>query len=175
MIAGNFSVFPFLSVLQMLMSSGRTGLLEVQGRAGLGELWLEEGTIMHARVGQLEGESAMQLLTTTESGEFQFGAAQPAPERSLSLSGDLALRQLFQETEAWKPLLAQYGDWSQLMGFTAQWNDRISVNRRQFQVLRGVERGLSIGEMLEQAALPPRLLLSTLFQFQQAGLIEARA
>lgn len=172
MIAGNFSVFPFLSVLQMLMSSGRTGVLEVQDQSFEGFLWLREGTIVHARAGQLEGESGMQLLTTIEDGQFHF---ESLPEvtagESLDLSGDLALRQLFQDTEAWKPLLAEYGDWSRAFAFTDKWNDRFSVNRQQFQVLRGVERGLSISQMIDEAGLPPRLLLGSLKQFEQAGYI----
>lgn len=174
MIAGNFSVFPFLSVLQMLMASGHSGRLDVQSEARTGHLWFRSGTIVHASAGPLEGESAMQLLTTTERGTFQFSGAEQAPEETLSLSGDLALRQLFQDTEAWKPLLAQYGDWSQPFAFTAQWNSRLPVSRRQFQVLRGVERGLTISEMVEQGGLAPRMLLSTLQQFQQAGLIAPR-
>ncbi|MDO4264120.1 MAG: DUF4388 domain-containing protein [Deinococcus sp.] len=175
MIAGNFSVFPFLSVLQMLMASGHTGRLDVQGQPRTGQLWFHEGAIVHASAGQLEGESAMQLLTTTESGEFHFDGSDPAPQETLSLTGDLALRQLFQETEAWKPLLAEYSDWTRPFEFTAQWNDRLSVSRRQFQVLRGVELGLSISEMVDQGQLAPRLLLGTLRQFQQAGLIAPRS
>ncbi|WP_189642614.1 DUF4388 domain-containing protein [Deinococcus piscis] len=174
MIAGNFSVFPFLSVLQMLMASGHTGRLDVHGEPRTGQLWFHEGTIVHATAGQLEGESAMQLLTTTESGEFQFDGLQAPAYETLSLAGDLALRQLFQETEAWKPLLAEYSDWTQPFDFTLQWNDRLPVNRQQFRVLRSIERGLSISEMVDQGNLPPRLLLGTLRQFEQAGLIVAR-
>ncbi|MFC6617494.1 DUF4388 domain-containing protein [Deinococcus radiophilus] len=159
MIAGNFGVFPFLSVLQMLMSSGRTGLLEVRAELGTGQLWLHAGTIVHAQVGQLEGQSAMQLLTTIEDGTFEFHSDQAAPEQSLSLSGDLALRQLFQDTEAWKPLLAEYSDWNRVFRFGGAWTDRRLVTRQQFQVLRGVERGLTIGEMMDQSGQSPRLVL----------------
>lgn len=172
MIAGNFSVFPFLSVLQMLMSSGRTGVLEVQDQGFEGFLWLREGTIVDAKAGQLEGESAMQLLTTVEDGQFHFDALLEVTGNSLELSGDLALRQLFQDTEAWKPLLAEYSDWSRAFTFTDKWNDRFSVNRQQYQVLRGVERGLSISNMIDEAGLPPRLLLASLKQFEQAGYIK---
>ena len=176
MIVGNFSVFPFLSVLQMLMSSGRTGVLEVRGAEQAQEayLWLREGTIVHARVGHVEGESAMQLLTITERGEFHFDGLEDVDGDTLSLSGDLALRQLFQETEAWKPFLAEYSDWTQAFRFTGKWNDRMSVSRQQFQVLNGVERGQTISDMVDQAGLAPRLLLGTLQQFQRAGLIEPR-
>lgn len=174
MIAGNFAVFPFLSVLQMLMASGHSGRLDIRGRARTGQLWLREGTIVHACAGQLEGESAMQLLTTTEDGEFHFGGSEAAPGETLLLSGDLALRQLFQEAEAWKPLLAEYSDWSRPFDFTDQWSGRLPVSRRQFQVLRGVERGLTISEMVDQGGLAPRMLLGTLQQFQQAGLIVPR-
>lgn len=170
MIAGNFSVFPFLSVLQMLMSSGRTGMLEVTGERS-GKLWLSEGTIIHAEVGELQGERAIQLLTTTDAGHFEFDGSNVLPKATLDLSGDLALRQLFQDTEAWKPYLAEYGDWTRGFEFTSAWDERRVVNQPQFWVLRGVERGLSIGEIMEQVNLPPRQLLGTLQQFHHAGLI----
>ncbi|MFC6590625.1 DUF4388 domain-containing protein [Deinococcus lacus] len=171
MLRGDFTVFPFLSVVQMLMASGRSGVLNAQHPRG-GQLWIHAGEIVHARAGGLSGEYAMQLLTSLDEGQFAFEASEDLPEQTLNLRGDLALRQLFQQSEGWRELLVTFNDWSQVPQFAAAWNPGQSVTRSQFRVLSGIEKGLSLSELVASLPQAPQDTLRLVQAFLGAGWIE---
>ncbi|QFP76600.1 DUF4388 domain-containing protein [Deinococcus sp. AJ005] len=171
MVRGDLAVFPFLSVMQMLLTSGRDGLLSVDHVRG-GQLWLERGEIVHARCGQLSGDPALQLLASLSSGSFIFEPGVSAPERSLHLHRDSALRRLFEETDAWEPLLRTFPDWQRRLRFTPRWSEAQPVTQPQFRALKLVSQELDIRSILERSGDSPRTVLEILRPFVMAGLIE---
>lgn len=171
MVRGDLAVFPFLSVMQMLLSSGRDGVLGVDHVRG-GQLWLQGGEIIHARCGLLTGDPALQLLASLSAGTFVFEPGVPAPERTLHLHRDSALRRLFEETNAWEPLLRAFPDWQRRLRFTARWTEAQPVSRLQYRALKLVAQGLDIRSILERSGESPRAVLDTLRPFMMAGLIE---
>ena len=141
MVRGDLAVFPFLSVMQMLLSSGRAGRLSVAHPRG-GELWLEPGELVHARAGGLTGDGALQVLSSLDGGQFTFAPDVAASERSLSLRRDAALRRLIEESDAWGELLRAFPDWSRPLRFTARWTDAQPVTRAQYLALSLVPEAL---------------------------------
>ncbi|QLG10622.1 DUF4388 domain-containing protein [Deinococcus sp. D7000] len=171
MVRGDLAVFPFLSVMQMLLTSGREGLLSVDHVRG-GQLWLERGEIIHARCGALTGDAALQLLASLGSGTFVFEPGISAPERTLHLHRDSALRRLFEESNAWEPLLRAFPDWQRRLRFTPRWTEAQPVTQPQFRALTLVSQELDIRTLLERCGEAPRSVLETLRPFMLAGLIE---
>ncbi|WP_255448055.1 DUF4388 domain-containing protein [Deinococcus sp. AJ005] len=157
--------------MQMLLTSGRDGLLSVDHVRG-GQLWLERGEIVHARCGQLSGDPALQLLASLSSGSFIFEPGVSAPERSLHLHRDSALRRLFEETDAWEPLLRTFPDWQRRLRFTPRWSEAQPVTQPQFRALKLVSQELDIRSILERSGDSPRTVLEILRPFVMAGLIE---
>ncbi|GGL73545.1 protein containing PATAN domain [Deinococcus aerolatus] len=171
MVRGDLAVFPFLSVMQMLLGSGRDGLLSVDHVRG-GQLWLERGEIIHARCGELTGDGALQVLASLSGGTFVFEPDVHAPERTLHLHRDSALRRLFEETDAWEPLLRAFPDWRRRLRFTARWTEAQPVSQLQYRALKLVSQELDIRSILERSGEAPRSVLDTLRPFVMAGLIE---
>lgn len=171
MVRGDLTVFPFLSVMQMLLTSGKAGRLSVDQPRG-GQLWIEKGEIIHAQSGQLKGDAALQLLSSLDSGTFTFEADHRPPERSLNLRREAALRRMLEDSEAWSVLLRTFPDWSLSVQFTARWSDAQPVTRAQYQTLSLVEGRLSLQALLERSQELPRAVLDTLQPFLAAGLIE---
>ncbi|WP_102125230.1 DUF4388 domain-containing protein [Deinococcus planocerae] len=171
MVRGDLAVFPFLSVMQMLLSSGRGGRLSVTHARG-GDLWFEPGEVIHARAGTLTGEGALQLLSSLDAGTFTFDPGGAAPERTLSLRRDPALRQMIGEADAWGPLLRAFPDWERPLRFTPRWTEAQPVTRAQYAALSHVSDGVPLRAVLERAGGSPRATLETLRPFLTAGLIE---
>jgi hypothetical protein len=171
MVRGDLSVFPFLSVMQMLLTSGRAGRLSVDHPRG-GQLWIDRGDIVHARTSALKGEAALQLLSSLDSGLFTFEPDAPAPERTLNLRRDAALRRMLDESEGWTTALRTFPDWSRSLRFTDKWSDAQPVSRTQYRALSLLEGSATIQAMLERSGEPPRAVLDTLRPFLMAGLIE---
>lgn len=171
MLRGDLAVFPFMPVMQMLLSSGRAGRLSVSHPRG-GELWLEPGELVHARAGSLTGDGALQVLSTLDGGQFTFAPDVAAGERSLSLRRDAALRRLIEESDAWGPLLRDFPDWSRSLRFTARWSEAQPVTRAQYVALSLIPEALPLRTLLERGGQPPRATLTTLHAFVTAGLVE---
>ncbi len=171
MVSGDLQVFPLLPVLQMLLSSGRTGQFMVEHPRG-GSLWLEHGEIVHARSGDLTGEAALQLLGSLDSGTFTFEADRPAPVHTLHLRQDAAMHRMYLDSEAWAGLLRLFPDWSRTLRFSERWVEAQPVTRQQYLALSQVGHGQSLRSMVNHNELPPRVMLETLKPFLANGLIE---
>lgn len=171
MVRGDLSVFPFMPVMQMLLSSGRAGRLSVAHTRG-GELWLEPGEIVHARSGALTGEAALQIMSSLDGGQFTFAPDVVPAERTLTLRRDAALRRLIEDADAWGPLLRVFPDWSRPLRFTPRWTDAQPVTRTQYAALSLIPEGLPLRTLLERTGQPPRVTLETLRPFVTVGLVE---
>ncbi|MFC5847060.1 DUF4388 domain-containing protein [Deinococcus petrolearius] len=171
MVSGDLSVFPFLPVMQMLLSSGRGGRLTVEHVRG-GSLWFTPGELVHAHSGALSGEAALQLLSSLDAGTFFFVPDEPAPTRSLTLRADQALVGMLGDQEAWRALLRVFPDWSRPLRLSSRWNDQQPVTRTQYRLLDLVRQNLTLRELVDRAGLPPRTALDLLRPFLAGGLIE---
>ncbi|UBV43459.1 DUF4388 domain-containing protein [Deinococcus taeanensis] len=171
MVRGDLAVFPFLSVMQMFLTSGRAGRLTVDHVRG-GQLWLERGEITHAEAGRLRGEHALQFMASLDGGIFTFEVDQPVPNRTMNLRRDAALHRLIDDSNAWAPLLRTFPDWTRRLRFTSKWTEAQPVTRAQYRVLNLLADSGNIRTLLERTPAPPRATLETLRPFLLAGLIE---
>ncbi|WP_288435013.1 DUF4388 domain-containing protein [uncultured Deinococcus sp.] len=171
MVSGDLSVFPFLPVMQMLLSSGRGGRLTVEHARG-GSLWFAPGELLHAHSGALDGPDALQLLSSLDAGTFFFVPDEPAPQRTLNLRADQALVGMLGDQEAWSTLLRVFPEWGRPLRLSGRWNDQQPVTRAQYRLLNLVRQNLTLRELIDRAGLPPRGALDTLRPFMAGGLIE---
>ncbi|WP_034386841.1 DUF4388 domain-containing protein [Deinococcus sp. YIM 77859] len=171
MVRGDLAVFPFMPVMQMLLSSGRAGRLSVAHPRG-GELWFQPGEVVHARVGGLTGEAAFQVLSSLDGGQFTFAPDVPPAERTMELRREAALRRLIEDEAAWPELLRLFPDWNRPLRFTPRWSEAQPVTRTQYLALRLIPEGQPLRVLLEKTGLPPRTTLETLRPFVTAGLVE---
>lgn len=153
MVSGDLKVFPLLPVLQMLLASGRSGLLSLQHERG-GFMWFENGELVHASSSGLTGEAALQLLSIVESGTFTFEGNQEAPEKTIRLRQDIIMRRMLMHTDLWQPFLQTFDDWNSTLRFTSVWSEDQALTRVQYQVASQVGKG-SIVQMMQATPLAP--------------------
>lgn len=171
MVSGDLQVFPLLPVMQMLLTSGRSGEFTVEHPRG-GKLWFRDGELVHAQSGTLTGENALQLLCSVDSGTFTFEAGIASPQQTIHLRQDTVMHRMLLDTDSWTGILQKFPDWSRPLRFTRTWNDQHPVNRHQYRALSQVGQGVSLQDMLTRSELPPRELFETLGEFVQGGQIE---
>lgn len=82
-VDGDLKDFEISSVLQLLCTERRSVGLVVRRRGEEGVLYLEEGEIVHALLGPLEGEQAAYQLLTWQDGTFRISEALRPPARSI--------------------------------------------------------------------------------------------
>lgn len=174
MLSGNLADFSLLDVMQLLLTSGRTGTLRLAHPRG-GDVWLEGGEVVHATALGRTGDEALSLIASVHDGAFDFDQGATTTDRSVSTRRETVLTRMLQENDAWAPIIRAMPDWTTPLRFTNGWSDQTRVTRRQYEVLAHVERGSDLCGLVRATTWPPRELLDVLLPFWQAGKIEYAA
>src|SRR5215813_11415618 len=69
---GSIQELPVPDIIQLVSVSGKTGMFTLVRGSERGYIYLSAGQMVHARVGDLDGEEAVYALAIWSSGDFQF-------------------------------------------------------------------------------------------------------
>ena len=78
-------------VLQMECLSRHSVVLEISTREARGQIYIQDGQVIHAEVGERTGEEAFHFLATLSGGEFAQKPFVAPPERTISSSWEFLL------------------------------------------------------------------------------------
>lgn len=170
-LEGNLAEFPFASLVGALMSAGRTGRLLVQAPFLEGEVYLQGGQVVHARVAAsgkaLEGEEALDLLVGLKKAPFRF-LPEEVPPRTTLLGGLTVPLRLAEAGKAWEELSLP-PDWSYRLRLPQSGAVR-DLPAETLKVLAQVEGKRVVEVLLQPAPLRLARILHTLLQM---GALEA--
>ena len=99
-IEGNLAQIPLVDLLQILAVNRKTGRLAVEREDEKADVFLRDGRVVDARMGEVSGEKALWRLLTRRDGQFAFVPGQePVPERIERKLDELVLEGLRQADE----------------------------------------------------------------------------
>lgn len=102
---GSLKELPLPDIIQLVSVSGKTGMFALTREAHLqGEIYLREGRIVHARVGELHGEEAVYELAIWSEGDFVFTPERQAPTESIKKSNTNLLMEAARRIDEWRLL-----------------------------------------------------------------------
>ena len=76
---GSLSELHLPDIIQLVSVSGKTGVFRLIDGSHRGDIWLNEGRIVHAEHEDLAGEEAVYALAIWRTGEFRFEAGIAPP------------------------------------------------------------------------------------------------
>lgn len=85
-VRGKTSEISQVEILQLLSSTGKTGIFTVIEENIEGKIFLRSGRIVNAELGGLEGVEAANLIITNMEGEYYFSSAPVEKEDKINLS-----------------------------------------------------------------------------------------
>jgi hypothetical protein len=91
-------------VIQLVSASGKTGKFTLVRDEEKGTLFLKQGRIVHAEVGDVTGEEAVHVLAAWSSGEFQFLPEEESPVVSIYKSNARLLMEAAHQHDEWRVL-----------------------------------------------------------------------
>ncbi|HEX9303368.1 MAG TPA: DUF4388 domain-containing protein [Thermoanaerobaculia bacterium] len=91
-------------VIQLVSASGKTGKFTLVRGEERGTLFLKQGRIIHAEVGDLSGEEAVHVLASWSSGEFQFLPGAESLVVSIHKSNARLLMEAAHQHDEWRVL-----------------------------------------------------------------------
>jgi hypothetical protein len=150
---GNLAQLSLLDILRMLSSGHRSGRLEVHNAGKSGQLYLENGIIVHAVSGAQLGERAVYTLMGWLEGDFSFMPDVPSPERSIETTTEQLLLEAARQAEQWEDIKDVLSSTDAVFNISPSGSTTtVSLKPIEWQVLAQVngERSVvEIGEILE--------------------------
>jgi len=78
-------------VIQMECLAANSSVLEIYNQHVLGQIYIENGQLVHAAAGDMTGERALQRLLSLPGGSFELAQFEPPSEKTLSGSWEMLL------------------------------------------------------------------------------------
>lgn len=104
-LTGTLHTFPLAELLEMMQQSSMCGVLELQGRIGLAQVWVRDGVICEAQYGAHQGRSALSALWEEPGLAFMVRSIDSHPYGPPGLGDAQALIRQAQETvQLWRPV-----------------------------------------------------------------------
>jgi len=101
---GSLHELQLLDVIQLVSDSGKTGKFTLVRDEEQGTVFLKQGRIVHAEVGDIAGDEAVHVLASWSSGEFQFLPGEESPVVSISKSNARLLMEAAHQHDEWRVL-----------------------------------------------------------------------
>lgn len=101
---GSLKELPLADIVQLVAVSGKTGMFALTRAAERGVVYIQNGAITHAKVGDTEGEDAIYALSLWDQGDFQFSPGVETETRTITRSNTNLLMEAARRSDEWKIL-----------------------------------------------------------------------
>jgi CheY-like chemotaxis protein/predicted transcriptional regulator len=100
-VSGSLSELYFPETMQLIMAYGKSGVLHLRDGDRQGRVYLKEGLVVHAQLGEVEAEDAFYDLALWKSGTFSFQVGESAPKETINKSGTNLLIEATRRLDEW--------------------------------------------------------------------------
>ncbi|HKP85343.1 MAG TPA: DUF4388 domain-containing protein, partial [Blastocatellia bacterium] len=91
MLLGNFAIVSLFDVIQIIENNRQTGALVVTSPAANGEVHFNEGRIVGAKSGTLDGQDALITFLDVTEGVFEFHRSEREYECTIRATSNMGL------------------------------------------------------------------------------------
>jgi hypothetical protein len=171
-LRGSLTQLPLLDILKMLSSGNRTGRLDIRQGSKTGEIYLQDGNLIHAVTGPQIGEKGLFTLLGWLEGDFSFSPNIDAPEHSISLSTEQMLLEGARQAEQWEDIKEVISSTDAVFSISPSGStDTVSLKPIEWQVLAQVNGARSVVEISEILSLHEFEVARIIFSLTIAGLL----
>jgi hypothetical protein len=101
---GSLKELPLPDIIQLVSVSGKTGKFTLTRESDRGFIFLKNGQMVDAAVGELSGEEAIYALAIWNQGEFQFTPGEENTRQTITKSNTNLLMEAARRLDEWRVL-----------------------------------------------------------------------
>ncbi len=171
---GSLKELPLADIVQLVAVSGKTGMFSLVRGAERGVVYIQNGQITHAKVGDVEGEDAIYGLALWNQGEFQFSPGVESEMRTITRSNTNLLMEAARRSDEWKILSKKIPTTDSVPRLTCRegMSEPVTLTPTEWLVVTGIDGNRSIEEVARHAKLSPFDVAKTLYGLVTAELVE---
>lgn len=169
---GSLKELPLPDIIQLVSVSGKTGVFSLTSGEAAGEIYLQDGKIVHAEAGGLSGEEAVYELAIWPEGDFIFHPGKEPPESSITRSNTNLLMEAARRIDEWQVLSKRIPSTRLIPVFTPQANKTsVSLSPGEWQLTTKIDERRSIEEIAIGLGQSPFDVCKILYGLITSGLV----
>jgi hypothetical protein len=152
---GSLAELHLPDIIQLVSVSGKTGVFHLSDAAHRGNIWLNEGRIVHAETEDLYGEEAVYALAIWRAGEFRFEASTEAPRQTIQKSNTNLLMEAARRLDEWRVLSKKIPSVELVPEFVILENreGQINLNTMEWLLLSKIDGERSVRQIAAAAGM----------------------
>ena len=143
---GSLKELPLPDIIQLVSVSGKTGRFTLTRDAERGYIFLKNGQMVHAMVGELIGEEAIYALAIWNHGEFQFEPGAEADRQTITKSNTNLLMEAARRLDEWRVLSKKIPSIEYVPELLTRENrhEQITLNPQEWMIVTRIDGRRSI-------------------------------
>ena len=169
---GSLKELPLPDIIQLVSVSGKTGVFTLKNGTEAGYIYLQDGQIVHAQVGDLVGEEAVYDLAIWPQGEFVFTPGQQSPSSSIQKSNTNLLMEAARRIDEWQVLSKRIPSTRLVPVFTQKSsNTSVSFTPQEWALICKIDERRSVEEVAIGLNTSPFEACKLLYGLITSGLV----
>ncbi|MDY7093457.1 MAG: DUF4388 domain-containing protein [Acidobacteriota bacterium] len=169
---GSLKELPLPDIIQLVSVSGKTGKFSLTSEAGEGEIHLQDGRIVHAFSGKLEGEEAVYEMAVWRDGDFVFVPSETAGVTTINKSNTNLLMEAARRLDEWQILSKRIPSTGLVPVFTDDSSrTSVSLTPQEWMVISKIDERRTIDELAIAIGTSPFEASKLLYGLITSGLI----
>jgi hypothetical protein len=176
---GSLAELHLPDIIQLVSVSGKSGVFRLIDGDHHGDIWLQDGRIVHAEHEDLSGEEAVYALAIWRVGEFRFEAGVDSPRQTIQKSNTNLLMEAARRLDEWRVLSKKIPSVELVPEFVILENreGQINLNTMEWLLLSKIDGRRSVKEVagaagmgvFDAAKLLYGLVATNLIRLRQSG------
>jgi hypothetical protein len=146
---GSLKELPLPDIIQLVSVSGKTGKFTLTRDSDRGFIYLKNGQMVHAVVGDLVGEEAIYTLAIWNQGEFQFNPSEEPDRQTITKSNTNLLMEAARRLDEWRVLSKKIPSVDHVPELMARENrhEQVTLNPHEWILVTKIDGNRSIAEI----------------------------
>jgi hypothetical protein len=146
---GSLKELPLPDIIQLVSVSGKTGKFTLTRDADRGSIFLKNGQMVHATIGDLVGEEAIYSLAIWNHGEFQFSPGEDSDRQTITKSNTNLLMEAARRLDEWRVLSKKIPSIDYVPELLARDNrhEQVTLNPQEWMLITKINGHRSIVEI----------------------------
>lgn len=172
---GSLKELPLPDIIQLVSVSGKTGAFTLKSGDSIGEIYLRDGQIVHAEMGELAGEEAVYELAIWTEGDFVFNPGRETETTSIRKSNTNLLMEAARRIDEWQVLSKKIPSTRLVPVFTTEVaTTSVSFTPGEWRLICKIDERRSIEEIAAGLDTSPFDVCKLLYGLITSGLVALR-
>jgi hypothetical protein len=172
-LQGSLSELPLPDVIQLVSVSGKTGAFEIRGEQASGRIYLRDGQIVDAMVGNLRGDSAVYEMAIWSEGTFSFDPGKESGLVTIHMSNASLMMEAARRLDEWRVLSRKIPSLDLVPYFTSREHgaDQVTLSPQEWILVTRIDGERSIEGIAAELKWAPFDVSKLLFGMITTGLV----